>query len=51
MRWAVSSGSTAVSTMLAACGVGYGDQVIVPPFTFIATIESCAAGRGHPRVR
>ena len=37
---AVSSGSTAVSTMLAACGVGYGDHVIVPPFTFIATIES-----------
>ena len=37
---AVSSGSTAVSTMLAACGVGYGDEVIVPPFTFIATIES-----------
>lgn len=36
----VSSGSTAVSTMLAACGVGYGDEVIVPPFTFIATIES-----------
>ena len=26
--------------MLAACGVGYGDEVIVPPFTFIATIES-----------
>lgn len=37
---AVSSGSTAVSTMLAACGVGHGDEVIVPPFTFIATIES-----------
>ena len=36
----VSSGSTAVSAMLAACGVGYGDEVIVPPFTFIATIES-----------
>ncbi len=37
---AVSSGSTAVNAMLAACGVGYGDEVIVPPFTFIATIES-----------
>ena len=37
---AVSSGSTAVSAMLAACGVGYGDEVVVPPFTFIATIES-----------
>ncbi|MCB9166516.1 MAG: DegT/DnrJ/EryC1/StrS family aminotransferase [Flavobacteriales bacterium] len=37
---AVSSGSTAVSTMLAACGIGYGDHVIVPPFTFVATIEA-----------
>ncbi len=37
---AVSSGSTAVSSMLAACGVGYGDHVIVPPFTFVATIEA-----------
>lgn len=37
---AVSSGSTAVSTMLAACGIGHGDHVIVPPFTFVATIEA-----------
>ncbi|MGB4654001.1 MAG: DegT/DnrJ/EryC1/StrS family aminotransferase [Bacteroidales bacterium] len=37
---AVSSGSTAVATALAAAGIGYGHQVIVPPFTFIATIEA-----------
>ena len=37
---ACSSGSTAVSIMLAAAGVGAGDEVIVPPFTFIATIEA-----------
>jgi 8-amino-3,8-dideoxy-alpha-D-manno-octulosonate transaminase len=37
---AVSSGSTAVATALAASGVGVGDEVIVPPFTFIATIEA-----------
>ena len=36
----VSSGSTAVATALAACGVGYNDEVIVPPFTYIATIEA-----------
>jgi 8-amino-3,8-dideoxy-alpha-D-manno-octulosonate transaminase len=35
----VSSGSTAVATMMAACGVGAGDEVIVPAFTYIATIE------------
>lgn len=37
---AMSSGSTAVATALAASGVGAGDEVIVPPFTFIATIEA-----------
>lgn len=37
---AVSSGSTAVSTALAAAGIGYGDEVVVPPFTFVATIEA-----------
>ena len=35
-----SSGTSALSIALAACGVGAGDEVIVPPFTFIATIES-----------
>lgn len=37
---AMSSGSTAVITALAASGIGAGDEVIVPPFTFIATIEA-----------
>lgn len=37
---AMSSGSTAVATALAAAGIGAGDEVIVPPFTFIATIEA-----------
>jgi len=35
-----SSGTAALSTALAACGVGAGDEVIVPPFTFVATIEA-----------
>ena len=35
-----SSGSAAVSIMLASAGVGAGDEVIVPPFTYIATIEA-----------
>lgn len=37
---AVSSGSAAVATALAAAGVGAGDEVIVPPFTFIASVEA-----------
>jgi 8-amino-3,8-dideoxy-alpha-D-manno-octulosonate transaminase len=37
---AVSSGSSAVSCALAAAGVGAGDEVIVPPFTYIATVEA-----------
>jgi 8-amino-3,8-dideoxy-alpha-D-manno-octulosonate transaminase len=34
------SGTAAVSTALAACGVGAGDEVIIPPFTFVATFEA-----------
>lgn len=35
-----SSGTSALAISLAACGVGAGDEVIVPPFTFIATVEA-----------
>lgn len=35
-----SSGTAALSIALASCGVGAGDEVIVPPFTFIATVEA-----------
>lgn len=37
---AMSSGSTAIATALAASGLGAGDEVIVPPFTFIASVEA-----------
>jgi len=37
---AVSSGSTAIAAALAAAGIGAGDEVIVPPFTYIASVEA-----------
>jgi 8-amino-3,8-dideoxy-alpha-D-manno-octulosonate transaminase len=43
-----SSGTAALSIALAACGVGAGDEVIVPPFTFIATIEAVLYAGGIP---
>jgi 8-amino-3,8-dideoxy-alpha-D-manno-octulosonate transaminase len=36
----LSSGTAALTTALAAMGVGAGDEVILPPFTFVASFES-----------
>jgi 8-amino-3,8-dideoxy-alpha-D-manno-octulosonate transaminase len=44
----VSSGSTAVATALAAAGVGAGDEVIVPPFTYVASVEAVLFVGGIP---
>ena len=35
-----SSGTAALATALAACGVGAADEVILPPFTFVADLET-----------
>lgn len=35
-----SSGTTADNLALAACGIGAGDEVIVPTFTFVAPVEA-----------
>lgn len=35
-----SSGTASLSIALAACGIGAGDEVILPPFTFVATFEA-----------
>jgi 8-amino-3,8-dideoxy-alpha-D-manno-octulosonate transaminase len=37
---AVSNGSAAIAIALASSGIGAGDEVIVPPFTFIASVEA-----------
>jgi 8-amino-3,8-dideoxy-alpha-D-manno-octulosonate transaminase len=36
----VSSGTAALTTALAALGIGYGDEVIMPCFTFVASFEA-----------
>lgn len=35
-----SSGTAALTTAMAALGVGYGDEVIMPTFTFVASFEA-----------
>jgi 8-amino-3,8-dideoxy-alpha-D-manno-octulosonate transaminase len=43
-----SSGTAALNIGLAACGVGAGDEVIIPPFTFVATVEAVLAAGAVP---
>jgi 8-amino-3,8-dideoxy-alpha-D-manno-octulosonate transaminase len=43
-----SSGTAALSIALATCGVGAGDEVIVPPFTFLATVEAVLTAGAIP---
>jgi perosamine synthetase len=45
---ATSNGTTALHAGLLACGVGAGDEVIVPSFTFIATATSVSMCGAKP---
>ena len=45
---ATSSGTAAIRTALAALGVGCGDEVIVPAFTFIATVNAVVVAGAVP---
>ena len=44
----VSSGTDALQVALRACGVGPGDEVIVPSHTFFATVEAVLHAGGTP---
>ena len=46
----VSSGTAALTVALASAGVGAGDEVIIPTFTFVATFESIIALNAIPVV-
>jgi dTDP-4-amino-4,6-dideoxygalactose transaminase len=45
---AVTSGTAALEVPLRVLGVGVGDEVIVPPYTFVATATSVVAVGGVP---
>ncbi len=45
---AVNSGTSALLTALSALGIGPGDEVIVPGYTFIASISSIVYARAVP---
>jgi len=45
---AVNSGTAALHTALIALGIGQGDEVVVPPFTFVATANVVLACGAKP---
>jgi len=45
---AVNSGTSALNTAYVACGIGPGDEVIVPGYTFFATAAEVVAARAVP---
>lgn len=45
---AVSSGTAALRTALAALGIKSGDEVIVPAYTFVATLEAVIESGARP---
>ncbi|QKX07157.1 DegT/DnrJ/EryC1/StrS family aminotransferase [Aquimarina sp. TRL1] len=44
----VSSGTAALTVALASAGIGYGDEVIMPTFTFVASFEAILATGAIP---
>ncbi|MBE2231652.1 MAG: DegT/DnrJ/EryC1/StrS family aminotransferase [Chitinophagaceae bacterium] len=44
----VSSGTAALTTAMSALGIGYGDEVITPAFTFVASFEAILSVGAEP---
>jgi len=45
---ALNSGTAAIHIALEACGIGAGDAVVVPSFTFVSTIQAILAAGARP---
>ncbi len=45
---AVANGTSALITSMAALGIGPGDEVLVPPYTFVATINAVLVHHALP---
>ncbi len=45
---AVTNGTVTMEVLLKALGVGYGDEVIIPPYTFVATVSAVISAGATP---
>lgn len=46
--FAVANGTVSLELILRAYGIGYGDEVILPPYTFVATLSSIVYAGATP---
>ena len=46
--FAVANGTVSLELILRAYGIGYGDEVILPPYTFVATLSSIVFAGAKP---